>query len=139
MWRSVRRRGGGLTVDGNYVFGAIQLPEHTQTCFRRTITGNEYYYSPKDVVYYLANTDLTDVEYRVVGVVHQDRNALKSYLAGEINTCPQIDQQLGASYQLPITATVSAVNEPAMSLEKMNEQRERHAAQMKKTLQKSYG
>jgi hypothetical protein len=90
-------------------------------------------------VYYLTNTDLTDVEYRVVGVVHQDRNALKSYLAGEINTCPQIDQQLGASYQLPITATVSAVNEPAMSLEKMNEQRERHAAQMKKTLQKSYG
>lgn len=39
----------------------------------------------------------------------------------------------------PITATVSAVNEPAMSLEKMNEQRERYAAQMKKTLQKSYG
>lgn len=110
-------------------------------------TGTDYYYSLKDIVFFLENIELSEPEYRkksferrddnISAVVKSDRNDLKNYLTGVVNTCTQIDQQMSANYQLPSSVMVSTVNEPTMSVEKMQEQRERYAAQMEKTLQKT--
>jgi len=108
-------------------------------------TGNAYYYTLKDIVVFLANADLADGDYRkkvlemrVTAVVGQDRQPLKNYLSGLIDTCPQIDHQVAASFQVPIPAQSNAdTAEPTMSVEKMQEQRERYNAQMEKALQKT--
>lgn len=109
-------------------------------------TGNAYFYTLKDIVVFLANADLPDAEYRkkalesrVTAVVGQDRQPLKSYLSGAIDSCPQIDYQVAASFQVPIPAQSDSVanSEPTMSVEKMQEQRERFSAQMEKALQKT--
>ena len=97
---------------------------------------------------FLANADLGEAEYRrkvvqegggATFVVTYDRPSLKSYITGEVDSCPQIDLQLAASYQLPPEAVSSSSNVDlqTMSKEKMQEQRERYAAQMEKTIQKS--
>lgn len=98
-------------------------------------------------MFFLENFELSEPEYRkktferrqdnISAVVKSDRNDLRNYLTGAINTCSQIDQQAAANYQLPSSVAVSAVNEPTMSVEKMQEQRERYAAQMEKTLLKT--
>ena len=98
-------------------------------------------------MFFLENIELSEPEYRkksferrddnISAVVKSDRNDLKNYLTGATSTCPQIDQQMAANYQLPSSVAVSTVNEPTMSVEKMQEQRERYAAQMEKTLQKT--
>eukprot|EP01032_Pedospumella_encystans_P029771 gene29771-33610_t len=134
-----------VSVNGNYVLGPVQLPESTSTAFKRTILGNAYYYTLKDIVVFLANADLADGDYRkkvlemrVTAVVGQDRQPLKNYLSGSIDTCPQIDHQVAASFQVPIPAQSNAdTAEPTMSVEKMQEQRERFTAQMEKALQKT--
>lgn len=119
----------------------ILLP-HYIICY----LGNDYYYTLKDIVVFLANADVADADYRkkvlemrVTAVVGQDRQPLKSYLNGTIDTCPQIDHQVAASCQVSIPALTSAdhSNEPTMSVEKMQEQRERFTAQMEKALQKT--
>jgi hypothetical protein len=112
------------------------------------ITGNDYCYTLKDIVVFLASADLGEVEYRkkvvqegagVTFVVGHDRQALKSYITGAIDSCPQIDLQLAASYQLPAQSASSAASADThtMSVEKMQEQRERYAAQMEKTILKA--
>ena len=116
-------------------------------CLSPFCTGNAYYYTLKDIVVFLANADLADADYRkkvletrVTAVVGQDRQPLKSYLTGAIDTCPQIDHQVAASFQVSIpTQSVSSnsASEPTMSVEKMQEQRERFNAQMEKALQKT--
>jgi len=101
----------------------------------------------KDIVVFLANADLADADYRkkvletrVTAVVGQDRQPLKSYLTGAIDTCPQIDHQVAASFQVSIPTqsnSATSASEPTMSVEKMQEQRERFNAQMEKALQKT--
>ena len=74
----------------------------------------------------------------VTAIVRNDREALTNYLTGIIDSCPQIDFQLAASYQLPVqNDTILATEQHTMSLEKMQQQRERYIAQMEKTLQKT--
>jgi hypothetical protein len=97
----------------------------------------------KDIVIFLANVDAGEAEYRkkaveakVQAVATQDRKPLREYLAGEIDTCAQIDLQLAASFVAPTTASSSsAAAEPSISLERMQEQRERHAARLEQALQ----
>lgn len=109
--------------------------------------GNDYCYTLKDIVVFLANSDLSEVEYRkkvvqeggATFIVAADRRDLKSYLTGAIDSCPQIDVQLAASYQLPPEAGRSAGGSDlhTMSVEQMQEQRERYAANMEKAMQKT--
>lgn len=100
----------------------------------------------KDIVVFLANADLADADYRkkvietrVTAVVGQDRQPLKSYLTGAIETCSQIDHQVAASFQVtvPVQSSSDSSSAPTMSVEKMQEQRERFSAQMEKALQKT--
>lgn len=110
--------------------------------------GNDYCYTLKDIVLFLANAELGDVEYRkkvvqegggVTFVVAYDKQALKDYLSGAIDSCPQIDLQLASSYQLPAEAIATSghADSQIMSAERMQEQRERYAAQMERTMQKT--
>lgn len=96
---------------------------------------------------FLANADLPEVEYRkkvvqeggATFIVASDRRDLKSYITGAIDSCSQIDLQLAASYQLPPEAIRNTANVDlhTMSVEKMQAQRERYAANMEKAMQKS--
>lgn len=118
--------------------------------------GNDYCYTIKDIIFFLENSDMTVAEYRrkavesrIFAVVEQDRQALKNYLTGVIDTCPQIDLQLAASFVLPsiaLTTNISNVidnnqknlfEQPIISNEKMLEQREKHAARLEMNIQKS--
>jgi hypothetical protein len=52
----------------------------------------------RDIIFFLENNELAVGEYRrlcidrkIGAIVEQDRVALKSYLTGEISSCPQID------------------------------------------------
>jgi hypothetical protein len=112
-----------------------------------TCLGNDYCYTLKDIVVFLANADLSEVEYRkkvvqeggATFIVAADRRDLKNYVTGGTDSCPQIDLQLMASYQLPPEAVQSAGSADlhTMSVEKMQEQRERYAANMEKAMQKT--
>ena len=92
--------------------------------------GVEYYYSVRDIVFFLENADgsfaeyrrkvcclcwninhtniltlyipprLQAVQHRVTAVVEQDRKQLKSYLSGELESCPQIDQDMVNKYKM---------------------------------------
>jgi hypothetical protein len=68
-------------------------------------------------------------------VVNPDQLSLKQYLCGEIETCVQIDQTAAANYLKSILPEQAEA--PMISIEKMNEQRQLHAALLEKSIQKS--
>ncbi len=58
----------------------------------------KYFYTLKDVIFFLENSNLSvadyrkkSVEARITAVVEQDRHDLLSYLTGSIDTCPQLE------------------------------------------------
>jgi hypothetical protein len=131
-------------------------------------SGNDYYYTLRDVIFFLENVDLPVAEYRkrcltlkVAGVVEQDRQNLKSYLTGEIDSCPQIDlsavstaqaqldlpsqqSRAGAAAPLPpswstsssapTVAESSGNMKPPISLDEMQLQLQRHVSMLDKSL-----
>jgi hypothetical protein len=117
------------------------------------------------------------VQNRITAVVEQDKPVLKSYLTGEIDTCPQLDvarapptatqdpppdthpppprrphkpaaaggagaggARMPAAAAAQSTAVPSragaAVTVPSMSMEEMEEQRNRHAALIEQSMQR---
>lgn len=95
------------------------------------------------MIFFLENADISLADYRrkavetrTTAVVEQDRQALKSYLTGAIDTCPQIDLAAAAEFAKPV-AVAAAKETPQISSEKLHEQRQKHAALIDKTAQKS--
>ena len=102
------------------------------------------YYDVKDVIFFLENFEgsLADyrrkaVEKRVKAVIQQDSDNLKNYLTGVIDTCPQID----LNKIVPIDANNSIGNsiesvskDVGLSLEQLQQQRERHAAMLDQSI-----
>ena len=83
--------------DGFYVFGEHRLHENTKTAFRRSIRSGGYY-EVRDIIFYLENIDMPEVDYRkkcmgagLAAVVTQDKQPLRQYLTGHIDICEQID------------------------------------------------
>lgn len=113
------------------------------------IIGDDYFYTLRAIVFFLENSEGSVAEYRrkaveakVTAVVEQDRQALKNYLTGVEETCPQIDVAAMNAYWKSHSAELAANSKskpeaPAISLEKMNEHRLMHAKLLEQTLQKS--
>lgn len=157
MVRKVTMAGTPITLsEGNYTIGESKFHESEKTFFKRSLKTNdgvEYYYSVRDIVFFLENADGSFAEYRrkavqhrVTAVVEQDRKQLKSYLSGELESCPQIDQDMVNKYKMAqqaieknsgasrIETDASQVN---ISQEQMKEQRARHAARLEQTIDQS--
>jgi len=88
----------------------------------------------------MANVDYRRkaLEKRVKAVIQQDKDNLKNYLTGVIDTCTQIDQNkkvsilINESSQGGITSIDSVPKD--ISLEQLQEQRERHAAMIDQSI-----
>lgn len=103
---------------------------------------NDYFYTLRDVIFFLENADVTVADYRrkavetrTTAVVEQDRQALKNYLTGVVDTCPQIDLAAAAEFAKPV-ASSEGTKEPQISSEKLQEQRQKQSANIDKTGQK---
>ena len=88
----------------------------------------------------MANVDYRRkaLEKRVKAVIQQDKDNLKNYLTGAIDTCPQIDPNkivsisINESSQAGSTLIDSVPKD--ISLEQLQEQRERHAAMIDQSI-----
>jgi hypothetical protein len=111
--------------------------------------GEDYFYTIRDVLFFMENADMGVAEFRrlcvekrITAVVEQDKQALKSFLLGEIDGCPQIDVNLAAEQQQAVSSaqaprSTSVSSGGTMSLEDMQEQMHRHAALMDQSMQRS--
>lgn len=68
----------------------------------------DYYYTLRDVIFFLENAQLPLGEYRrkvveskVAPIVEQDRGPLQKYMTGELDSCAQIDVAMQSSYKAP--------------------------------------
>ena len=108
----------------------------------------DYYYTLRDVIFYLENADVSVAEYRrkvvtmrYTAVVEHDKASLKGYLTGAIDSCPQLDFAAAvasaASYDASVTqrAESAAPAVPLISSQEMQEQRQRHAAKFDQSVQ----
>ena len=111
----------------------------------------DYYYKLQDVIFFLENVDASVTDYRkkavlqkIVAIVEADKNDLKNYLTGKIDTCPQIDLAAAAAAaesNASLTGTSSNAAEvitapaPQISAEAILEQRQRHAALIDQSIQ----
>lgn len=101
------------------------------------------YYDVKDVIFFLENADISLADYRrkavekrVKAVIQQDSDNLKNYLTGVIDTCPQIDPN--KIVPIAVDNTIGSNNklinsvskDVGLSLEQLQEQRQRHAAML---------
>ena len=71
----------------------------------------------RDVIFFLENNEIGVGEYRrlcaekkITAVVEQDKQSLKSYLLGEVDTCPQIDLSMLSSSSAATSATTAGVS-----------------------------
>jgi parafibromin len=133
----------------HYIFGQYKFHEGTKTCFKRTLNSAvDYYYTLRDVIFYLENADATVAEYRrkvvtmrCTAVVEHDKASLKDYLTGVIDSCPQLDFAAAvasaASYNTnaAIESEATAPSVPLISAKEMQEQRQRHAAIFDQSIQ----
>lgn len=131
-------------IDHHYIFGNSKYHESIKTCFKRTLKGTEdFFYSLRDVIFFLENADTGVGEYRrmcvemrTTAVVEHDKKTLKEYLTGVIDTCPQLDlNALSAAAALPHSTTQISnsehdmnLNTPLISMKEMEEHKQRHAA-----------
>lgn len=101
----------------------------------------DYYYTLRDVIFYLENADATVAEYRrkvvtmrCTAVVELDKASLKGYLTGAIDSCPQLDFAAAVASAASYNASNAHETEqaaptvPLISAQEMQEQRQRHAA-----------
>ena len=79
------------------------------------IAAIDYFYTLRDVIFFLENADISLAEYRrkavetrTTAVVEQDRQALKNYLTGVVDTCPQIDLAAAAEFAKPVASSAEA-------------------------------
>lgn len=76
--------------DGFVVLDGVRLSEAAPTAFKRQLnTHEEYFYTVKDVVFFIDNFGLNIDQYRqkvvinkVKAVIQQDKDALKKYIDG---------------------------------------------------------
>jgi hypothetical protein len=127
-------------VDNHYSFGSHRFHESTKTCFKRTLAGSNvvYYYTLRDILFFLENADASIADYRkevvkqrVTAIVEADKAALKGYVTGAIETCPQLDLAAAVASRTAAAAhevEASAPAGPQISAEELREQRQRHAA-----------
>ena len=102
---------------------------------------SDYYYTLRDVIFYLENADASVAEYRrkvvtmrCTAVVELDKASLKGYLTGAIDSCPQLDLSAAVASAASYNASIAQEAEQAVpvvqliSAQEMQEQRQRHAA-----------
>ena len=129
---------------------------------------DDYYYTLRDVIFFLENNEIGVGEYRrlcaekkITAVVEQDKQSLKSYLLGEVDTCPQIDLSMLSSSSATTSATsavsldtqitqsassssttgqhkssTSTTQLPAISEKELQEKRQRHAELIDQAIQR---
>ena len=93
-----------MNNNGQFIFGSVKYHEKTETSFKRSIGSSEYYYTVKDVLFFLENMDLSMQDYRkkvvssrVTAIVEVDKQDLRDYLLGTTSTAKQIDAAKAAS------------------------------------------
>ena len=113
-------------------------------------SGPGHYYTLRDVIVFLeyAEKPFSDyrrvcVQLRIAGVTVKDKNNLLGYLKGELDTCPQIDLDFAARAQSASITSVPAITvetdistAPDISVEKMQEQKQKHAALIDQSIQR---
>ena len=128
--------------DNHYIFGPYKFHESTKTCFRRTLhSAVETFYTLRDVIFFLENADNSVADYRreavkhrLTAVVQADQAALKGYVTGALETCPQLDLAAAAASVASYSTAAAKVTDtsasaaPQISAEELQEQRQRHAA-----------
>ena len=100
---------------------------------------------------YLENCDKPFKDYRklcvikkITGISLQDRNVLKDYLTGAIDTCPQLDLEFAAKSLATDEvadlsgnpADVDTTSAPQLSTEEIQEQKKRRAALIDQSIQR---
>eukprot|EP01035_Chromulina_nebulosa_P019189 gene19189-25035_t len=133
-----------------YIFESIKFKDNVETCFRRTLQDSNFYYSLKDIIFFIENSGLNDGQYRkqamlkrVTAVVNADRSDLKDYLNSKIDTCPQIDlvaaNNFINSHAVESTPEESVIEKdiPSLPQDQLEELRQKHAALLDESLNKS--
>lgn len=100
-------------------------------------------------MFFLENADSTIANYRrlcvekkITAVGELDKANLKAFLTGELDTCPQIDLAAAASFVMEpektqeIEMEVEDTTLRQISIEEMQEQRQRHAALIDQAIQR---
>lgn len=116
-----------INSGGLYIFGSVKYSEKAETSFKRSIGSSEYYYTVKDVIFFLENMDLSMQEYRkkvvssrVTAIVEADKQDLRDYLLGTTSTAKQIDAAKATSVIKEMqrtTATTAASSSGAMDVD----------------------
>jgi hypothetical protein len=100
--RIATMKGATVVQKGDdYLFGSQSYPIKVETCFRRSLASTKaQYYTLKDVIFFMQNTQMPNVEYRravvkerCLPVLDADKDALISYLTGEVETVPQMNRE----------------------------------------------
>ena len=102
-----------FTVDGSavmndengfYIFGSMKYHEKTETSFKRSLGSSDYYYTVKDVLFFMENMDASMQEYRkkvvslrLTAITEADKQDLKDYVLGVTSSAKQIDPSKAAS------------------------------------------
>ncbi len=105
-------------VDGYYLVCGTRFPTTAQTCFKRTLKGQQdRYYTVGDVIFFLQHIDYSITDYRnavssstieVSAVSAPDKDDLKNYLNGIVDNCKQIDYAVQASQKQSSSSTGGA-------------------------------
>ena len=115
-----------INSGGLYIFGSVKYSEKAETSFKRSIGSSEYYYTVKDVIFFLENMDLSMQEYRkkvvssrVTAIVEADKQDLRDYLLGTTSTAKQIDAAKAASVikEMQKTTATTAASSGAMDVD----------------------
>jgi parafibromin len=115
-----------INSGGLYIFGSVKYSEKAETSFKRSIGSSEFYYTVKDVIFFLENMDLSMQEYRkkvvssrVTAIVEADKQDLRDYLLGTTSTAKQIDAAKAASVikEMQKTTATTAASSGAMDVD----------------------
>ena len=110
------------------------------------VAAEDYFYTLRDVLFFLENADRGVAEFRrmcvekrVTAVVEQDKQSLKSYLTGEIDGCHQLDLTAVAvpsQVTQQVSAATAGTSSTRYTQKEMQEHRDRHAALIDQSVQR---
>ena len=123
--RIATMKGATVVQKGDdYLFGSQSYPIKVETCFRRSLESTKaQFYTLKDVIFFMQNTQMPIVEYRravvkerCVPVLEADKESLLSYLTGDVDSVPQMDPKKAAEV-IALYATNASTDAASAELE----------------------
>jgi hypothetical protein len=111
-------------ADNHYTFGVQRFHESTKTAFKRSLRSDDYFYTLRDIIFFLENAACTIAEYRrkavenkINAIVENDKSALQDYLSGKAETCTQIDQSVQASYKATVLVKPASYQKKSVTMD----------------------